>query len=557
VLGIAAPSAAYAQPPGQQRGPGPNAIHLLVVPAFVSADKLLGCTVANEVRDRLDGDVDTKVHWITPQHAIEETLKASGFPPCQPVSATDNKQLSQQMRAEAYIDGTAAKTATGTHVEPKLVLARDLWAVQPLPAVDAVKIGDVAKQVSKEVLAAMKQYDGEEKCYNAARGNNYAAAITAARQAIAVYPQAALARLCIANALVAMKAPADSILPVTLEILKDDPHNHRALELSAQAYYDKKDYENAVKGWGGLIAADPSNTILVEDVVTKIVQSGRADAAVPIVAQALKDNPDDPKLSTLYCRILLAAKHNKEAPAACETATKTDTAFADTLYFQRVGAAYMADSQPQKAAETFAHGLAKFSSSVTLMQLGAQANLAAGQTQAAIDLLHKLLQIAPKTPSAWEQLYTAQLGINQDDSAFASAHSAVANGEDPGKMSSFVLPRANFYFKAANASKNADTSLQAIKWAKYADSLAASPAAKFIAGTMEFQLGLAADQEGAKAKSCDMVKKAQTYWLAASPDLHGGGSTSPAAAAQMLGLINQYMPAIEKQITALCKPAPK
>ena len=61
----------------------------------------------------------------------------------------------------------------------------------------------------------------------------------------------------------------------------------------------------------------PSNTAMVEDVVTKIVQSGTGDAAVPIVAQALKDNPGRSEADrSLYCRILLAAKH-KEALDAC------------------------------------------------------------------------------------------------------------------------------------------------------------------------------------------------------------------------------------------------
>ncbi len=157
-------SAVHAQTSAPPRGPGPNALQILVVPAFVSADKTLGCSAANEVRDHLDGDVDTKKDWVIQQDNIDETLKASGFPPCTPISATDDKQLTQQLRGVAFIDGSVAKTATGISIEPRIVLARDINEVQPLPAVEAAKVGDAAKQVSKEVLAAMKQYDGEEKC---------------------------------------------------------------------------------------------------------------------------------------------------------------------------------------------------------------------------------------------------------------------------------------------------------------------------------------------------------------------------------------------------------
>ena len=111
------------------------------------------------------------------------------------------------------------------------MLARDISAAQPLPAVEAVKIGDAAKQVSKEVLAAMKQYDGEEKCYNAARQGQYPQAIAAAREGIAAYPQAALARLCIVNTLVAMKAPPDSIIAV----YAGDPEGRSAQHARAHA----------------------------------------------------------------------------------------------------------------------------------------------------------------------------------------------------------------------------------------------------------------------------------------------------------------------------------
>ncbi len=535
------------------KGPEPGATELLVVPAFSSQDKKLGCDAANEVRDRLDGDANTKQLYVIPGHNIEETLKASGFPVCQPISSTDDKQLTQQLRGDAYLDGTASKTPTGIRLDAKLVLARDASAAQPLPPAEGAKLGDVAKQVSHDVQAAIKQLSGERACFDSARAGKYPSAIAAAQKAIAAYPQAALARLCIANTLVAMKAPPDSIIQVANQILANDPHNHRALELASQAYYDRKDYDNAVKDWSQLIASDPSNTVLVEDVVTKIVQSGHADAALPIVAQAVKDNPEDPKLKAIQYRLLFLTKHYKDAAAAGEEAVKADTAFADTLFFQRQTISYLADSQPQKAAETAAKGLAKFASNGTLQQLQVQAFLAAGQTQQAVEALRKILAANPKAPAAWEQLYAADVSLNQPDSALAALHGAVANGDSANKVAPFALSQANTYFKKGQASKNADTLGLAIRFAKYADSLAANPAAKFIAGASEFQIGAAAEQAAAKTKDCPGVKVADANWSAANIDLHGGGSTAPAAAAQMLQYVTQYLPSIEKQVKLWCK----
>jgi tetratricopeptide (TPR) repeat protein len=542
-----------AQPP--QRGPGPNSKMLLVVPAFVSADKDLGCTAANDLRNRLDDETDAAKLWIISKEHIDESLKASGFPPCSPISPIDNKQLTQQLRGDYYVDGTATKTATGVRVDARVVMARDVNAAQPLPPAEGPKLNDALRQVSKAVFAALKQMPGEADCVNDARGGKYPEALAAARTAIVAYPPAAIARLCIVNTLVTMKAPPDSILAVTKEILANDPHNHRALEIQAQAYYDQKNYDAAVQAWGGLIAADPSNTVMVEDVVTKIVQSGHPEAALPIVAQAIKDNPDDPKLTTLYCRLLTFAKRYHDEIAACELAVKTDTAFADTAYFQHQTTAYLADSQPQKAAETAAKGLAKFANNTTLLGLQAQALLRAGQTQQAVDAFKKLLAVNPKSTASWELLYTAYVTLQRPDSAIWALHGAVANGDETerGQAARYSLTLANAYFKRGNTSKSRDTLEMAIRYASYSDSLSTGPNPKFIMGFAQYIIGGMLEQDGAKAKNCDQVKSALVYWNTAEPNIHAGGSVSPPAAAEALQTITKYRPALESQIKVFCK----
>ena len=538
-----------------QRGPGPNSKLLLVVPAFVSADKDLGCNAANEVRSRLDDDTDPSKLWIISKEHIDESLKALGFPACAPMSPIDNKQLTQQLRGDEFIDGTATKTATGVRLNARLVLARDLSAAQPLPPAEAAKVGDAARLVSKAVFAALKQIPGEADCFNDTRAGKYPEALAAARSAIALYPQAMIARLCIVNTLVTMKASPDSILVVTKEILAADPHNHCALEIQAQAYYDQKNYDAAVQAWGGLIAADPSNTVMVEDVVTKIVQSGHPDAALPIMAQANKDNPDDPKLVTLYYRLLTVSKRYHEAIPVGEKAITLDTAFADTSFFQKQTTAYLADSQPAKAAETAAKGLAKFGNNTTLLGLQAQSLLRAGQTQQAVEAIKKLLAISPKSTAAWEQLYTAYVTLQRPDSAIWALHGAVANGDSAERLqaSRYALSLANTYFKRGNASKSQDTLETAIRYASYSDSLSSTPGAKFIMGAAQYQIGGMLEQDGAKAKNCEQVKQAKTYWETAQQNLHAGGSISPAFAGEAITTITKYLPALDSQIKVFCK----
>jgi hypothetical protein len=61
------------------------------------------------------------------------------------------------------------------------------------------------------------------------------------------------------------------------------------------------------------------------------------------------------------------------------------------------------------------------------------------------------------------------------------------------------------------------------------------------------------EQEGAKTKNCEQVKSALTYWNAAGPNIHAGGSVSPPFAADALTTITKYTPAIESQIKVICK----
>jgi tetratricopeptide (TPR) repeat protein len=543
--------ALHAQPP--QRVPGPDALQLLVVPAFVSTDKVLGCEAANEVRDRLDDDADIKKLWILPKDHIDATLKASGFAPCSPIAPTEAKQLAQNLRGDAYLDGTATKTATGVRIEVRLVLARDVSAAQPLPPAEAPKAGAAAKQISKDVQAAMKQLPGETKCFNSARDGKYPDALAAGRAAIALYPPSTLARLCIANTFVAMKAPPDSVIGVVKEILASDPHNHWALELAGEAYYEQKNNDEAVKAWSELIAADPSNTVLVEDVVTKIVQSGHADAALPIVAQAVKDNPGDPKLVGLQYRLLIVSKHYHDAIPVGEEAIKSDTSFADTLFFERQTTAYLADSQPQKAAEAASRGLAKFPSNSTLQQLQIQSLLSSGQTQQATDALKKILAANPKWPAGWEQLFTAYVNTAQPDSALWALHQAVANGDSASNIQRFALSQGNSWYRRGSANKNADTLGVAIRYLAYADSLVPSDPAKFLLGTSRFTIGAVTDQDAVKNKSCDLAKLVSTNWTQALIDLHAGASVQPQAAAQMMTTVTKYMPSVDQQVKKFCK----
>jgi predicted Zn-dependent protease len=537
------------------RTPDPDAKFTLVVPAFISPDKTLGCKAAQEVRDRLDGDLNYHKLPVVPRDHIDQTLQASGFPVCDPITPSDTKQLASQLRADYIVDGTAIKKGDSVAIYPRLVLARDVSFAQPLPVAKGRSAGDAAKLVSKSFQAALAQIPGENQCYDLGHdASKYPQAIAAGRAAIAAYPPSTLARLCIANIYAEQKQPPDSIIALTQAVLQVDSTNRRALELAGQAYYDKKDLDNAVRAWTRLIATDPSNTDLVERVVGQIVQSGHADQALPIMDQVVKANPGDPKLEELQYRLLMVTKHFKEAAPLGEQVAKEDTAFADTLFFLRQVTAYAGDSQPQKAAELAARGVAKFPNNTSLQTLQAQQLINAGQLQQAKPVLLGILAKNPKATNAAVLLATVYSQTGQNDSTIWALHQAAA-ADTSGRSTAakFALTQGNVWYKKGNATKNVDTLDVAIKYLAFSDSLVASPTPKFLMGASAFTAGYVADQAGAASKDCAQIKKADGYFGIAQSNVPAGLQMYPEPAKQILTALQQVLPIVQKQIKAYCK----
>ena len=537
------------------RKPDDDAKYTLVVPAFTSPDKILGCKTAQEVRDRLDGDLNYRKLPVVPKDHVDQTLQASGFPVCDPITPSDTKQLASQLRADYIVDGSVNKVGDSVRVYARLVLARDVSFSQPLPMAKGKGPGDAAKIVSKEFQAALAQIPGETECYNDGRDpSKYPQAIAAARAAIVAYPPSTLARLCIANIYESQKQTPDSIIALTTAILQVDSTNRRALELAGQAYYDKKDLDNAVRTWTRLVASDPSNTDLVERVVTQIVQSKRAELALPIMDQVVKANPGDPKLEELQYRLLMVTQHYKEALPLGDQVAKEDTAFADTLFYQREVTAAAADSQPQKAAEIAAKGLAKFPNNVTLQTIQAQQLIASGQLAQAKPVLINLVTKNPKASNAAILLATVYAQAGQNDSTLWALHLAAA-ADTAGRTtaSKFALTQGNIWYKKGNSTKNVDTLDVAIKYLAYSDSLVASPTPKFLMGASAFTAGYVADQAGAASKDCATLKKAEDYFNVAQANVPAGLQMYPEPAKQILTALQQVQPIVGKQIKAVCK----
>lgn len=527
----------------------------LLVVTFRSNEKGLGADAAEELRQRIQREVDQKKLLVIAKAAIEANLKASGFNPDSAPDPITSRLLAQALRADQYVDGTATRLPNGGYrIAAQIVLTSgNNKMIQPVPVVEDKKLGDAAKAVAKSIAVARQQLPDLMACIHAVQNGQYQAAVQSAQKAIATYPNSTSGRDCLAQAYVGLKMPPDSIIAVTSKVVQIDPKNQPALSLLAQAYKDAGNADKAIETWTTLLSLDPKNVDLQTRVVTELATSGKAALAKPIIEKAVADNPTDPDLVKLDWLIMLASKDWKQAIQAGEELAKIDTAAVDTSYFQKLASAYAADSQPQKAAEATSRAVAKFPNNASLWALDAQMLRQAGQTQQSIDAARRSLSVNPKQGVVWLLLAQSQLDTGHPDSAMVSFKQALVNGADSAKVGQSLLVLGNNLYHHADTTKAIEDYQRAAQVLSLADSIAPSPPAKFLAGVSEFAIGDQLVRGNQKEKSCDQAHQASDVFTSAQANLMQGGSVAPETAKQLMDAMQAYDKTVQSMIKVYCK----
>ena len=555
-------SALVAQVP---RTPDPNTPRMMVLTFRTAATPNTGVQAAEALRSRMSSEVNYKQLWQIPSTEINAVLEASGYKKDEPLSSNDARELGRQLRADEFIQGTVRKEGETWRVDATLHLVRDPSLAQPLATATGAKAGDAAKILAAELVEARKQLVPERSCVNAARDKNWDKAMASAKEGIALFPKATIARTCLLNAMFETKATDEAQLAMAEEILGIDSRSRRALSIAGDIYRKRnlanpRDTANAnkmIQAYTGLIAADPTNTRLVDDVTKAIAGAGNPGVALPIIRKAVEENPGDAALMRTQFLVELAARETKAALHTGIELAALDTAMADTNYYFRMAAAYQQDSQPAKAAEVIAQGVAKFPGSASLLVVSAQAQRAAGQTQQAVETLKKALALDPKVEKG--QLQMAQLynDLKQGDSAYVALQAATKT-VDSLLVGDVALSFANAAQKELKPeSPDADytnvTNLLAL-----ADIRASSPdrrqTAKFLLGAVSVRRGQALLKAGVDGKNCQMVKQSKEQLAVAQLNVPAGGRSNPQAAAQLMQALGLLIPASEQAEKAICKP---
>ena len=583
-------------PAGAAQAQNAEVPRLLIMP-LRSNQKGLGAQVAEDMRQRFATDISSRQMTIVSKGAVCANLEASGFSCDSAPDLLTSHQLARNLRTEEYIIGSV-DTIPGKKY--KMTLAMDISdfpdATQTLAPIVTTRLSDLAEAASKAYQAARKEVPAFTKCMNSLRTGDLATAIKAADSAIAIYPASTVARVCLANALVKQSAPTDSVIRVANKAFEIDSTNKLALGLLGDQYHvlqlkykaagkaDSADIAGglAVQAWARLIEVDPRNVVLVQDNVTKIVVSGYAQKAVPIIQKAVDNNPGDPDLVKLDWQILLAAgasTHDtsfyRRAVNVGDDMVHVDTAAADTTFYLRQSAAYATIGEMAKAASTTSAGVQKFPLNQTLWLIDSQIQRLVKNPQAAFDAASKAIALDSMNGHAYLLAAQAQMDLGHGDQAVALIRQAVSHHGDPknwktatdsargqalihddsAQSGQLLLVLGGQQFKAAGAlqPQKADEYKRTMSTFAMADSIAPSDGAKFYQGYAAYKAGDLVVRENQTAKKCDMAKEAQDLLQTAQLKIAAGGKANPQVAAQMLGVIQQYVPAVDGQVKRFCK----
>jgi tetratricopeptide (TPR) repeat protein len=552
---LAALSAVPAAPAGAQaqRTVEPDA--RILVATFRSTDRGLGVAGADAVRARVSQEVPQKQLLVIRKEDINGTLAASGYAADSALSPSDMKELAKLMRADEILDGTVTRLPDGSvRVDARLLLARDVSLAQPLPPATARNVGDAARQISRDLQAARKQLAANRRCENALRGQQFDQAIAAAREGIAAYPQATLARLCMLSAQREQKAAPDAIVTSANEILAIDPNSRIALGILYEAQKTKGDNEAAVATLMRMQRADPNNTQLVQTIAAELARLDPA-RALTVLQPLVEQNPGDVELMRQLWSTQLRAQQYKPAIQTGEQLAKLDTTIVDSTFFTRMIAAYAADSQPQRAAEYAGRAVQRYPQSASTRVVFAQTLRRAGQLQQAAEQYRQAVQLDPKVEGGYLALIVTQCELNQADAAFASGQAAVAAGHDKATIGQALIGCAAPAIRTAQEQKTRAAWQRAYDVSNRVDQVASSANSKFFVGVSAFQVGVDALQNLNRTRSCEDVALIENMWATAQIAMPAGASVDRNAAGQIMGAIQQYTPTVAQAKAAYCRPA--
>jgi tetratricopeptide (TPR) repeat protein len=558
-------------------------------PSLTRNDLKFGRRVGDAVRDQLGRLVNKREARLIPEHEIRESMVLSSYSPDTALTLAELRQQGQFFRADEILAGTATRLPNGgLRLEAQLILWRDIRMRQPIAAVTGPTFDRAVDLLAARVHEARGQLRFQRRCENALRLGQGTNAVRAAREGIAAYPRAALARTCLVWALRAMGAPASQVLGEAEALLEIDAVAPHALEAAAVALDSLKRRDAAATMWLRLAATDSTNLELVERVVWSMAESGNSRRAEPLIVRISDEYPDNMRLMRQKWRIANDNRNWALAVAAGEKLLALDAeASSDSIFFLRLATAYRANGQPFKAVEAVARGVSSFPKdsrlyalytqfikeegdtviprglalhpgSAELLALNAKDLRARGRVAESLDASKKAVELDSTIAQGRMFVAQAEFELGRPDSALVTLQRAVVAGEDRNAVAQFALAKGNALFRAANGTKARGDFQLAMRFLAFADTLSPTPQTKFLLGASALSVAQTALTDApnnkVKAESCTLAQLGAVTLPLARTSLEAGQDVSPEATKQYLEYLDVISPYAEKQIAAFCSP---
>ena len=555
-------------------------------------DLKTGRRAGDAVRGHIQKLVDKRATEVIDDYEIRDRMFRAGFNPDSTYTVDMIYSIGRSLRADEYIEGLVERDAKGFRLSATLVLMRDKKLREPLPSTTGATLEEAAIAMAKNLNAALVETVYLRRCENSLRELKGAQAIASSREALAQYPRAVLARVCLAWGLRQTGAPASEVLAIAEQALATDPTSFHAIESAAISLDSLRRRDAAADMWLRLAATDTTNLDLAHRVINALVAGGNSKRAEPFILKLTDSDRENLALNQQKWRVTFETKNYPRALEAGEVMVKRDSlARGDSTFWLRLATVYRNTGKPFKAIETLAYavhtfprdprlyslytqyvkteadtvlprGLELFPKSAELQALNARELRTRGKLAESLEA--SKMAIALDSTMSQGELMVAQLEIElgRPDSALSALRRGLTRGEDSSIVAQFALAKGNTLYRAANGTRSSTDFGLALRFLAFSDSIRPSTQSTFLMGATALGLAQAALTEAPKlsdkVESCRLAKLGESMVPVARTGLEAGQTAYGDAAKQSLDYLTQLEPYVAPQVTAFCSPtAPK
>jgi tetratricopeptide (TPR) repeat protein len=549
-------------------------------------DLKTGRKTGDLVRDAVAKLVDKRATLVIDDYDIRDKMFRAGFNPDTTYTEEEIFAIGRVLRADEYVEGLITRDKDKWRLSGTLVLMRDKRMRQPIPAVASASLEDAAAAMGKNINAALGQLVYQRRCENALRDGKGAQGVAYAREAIAQYPNALLARICLGWGLRQTGASDADILKVADEVLAMDPRSFHGLESAALSLDSLHRRDAAADMWLRLAETDTTNLELAHRAINSMMFGGSAKRAEPFVLKVADTYRDNLSFVQQKWRVTFETKNWPKALEAGEAMLARDSvARRDSTFWLRLATVYRASGKPFKAIETLAsavsnfpkdarlyslytqyvkqeadtvlpRGLQLFPQSADLQALNAKELRTRGKLAEAVEASKKAMEL-DSTMSQGE-LMVAQLEyeLGRPDSSLSALRRALGKGEDSSVVAQFALSKGNTLYRAANGTHQSNDFALALRFLALSDSVKPTTQSTFLIGATALGLAQAALTEAPKltdkTEQCRLAKLSAEMVPMARTGLQAGQATYGDAAKQSLDYLVTLDPYVAQQLTAFC-----